>query len=309
MILAVDVGYGYTKYAYGGILGRFPSAVANVPVLTGVGESSVYRFNGSYYLVGEEAGWSDVIPTRTEDFLVNYSPLLIYHLFKKEHIGSVSTLCVSLSISEFDSKKERLASVCRSFAVNGEAFTQNVRVYPQGLGIWVSSGSPNNALIVDIGFNTLDVLTMIDGQPRPEYSFSFSNRGAGVVADAVNGLINAKFPGSFLTPFMADSIIANGGKFKFFRREYDFSDFIGRQKKIFAEGVLSAVLSESRLKDILSYIDEFIIAGGGAYFIPLETADRYGFTIPENPEFANVKGFLLAAEGENTVPEDGEGGV
>lgn len=295
MILAVDVGYGYTKYAHGDVLDKFPSAVAPVPAITGFGESRAYLYNGSRYLVGENALWSDVISTRTEDFLINYSPLLIYHLLKRENIGSVSTLCVSLSIAEFTSRKDALASVCRSFAVNGETFEQEVKVYPQGLGIWVSSGSPGNAIIVDIGFNTLDVLTMIEGEPRPEYSFSFSNRGVGVITDAVNSMINSRFPGASLTPFMADSILMNGGRFRFFRREYDFSDFINRQKENFSREVLSLVLSESRLKDILSHIDTFIIAGGGAHFMSREMADRYGFVIPENPEFANVRGFLIAA--------------
>ena len=300
MILAVDVGYGYTKYACGDILNKFPSAVAPVPAITGFGESRAYLYNGSRYLVGENALWSDVISTRTEDFLINYSPLLIYHLLKKEGMESVSTLCVSLSIAEFSTRKDALASVCRRFTVNGETFEQDVKVYPQGLGIWVSSGSPENAVIVDIGFNTLDVLTMIEGEPRPEYSFSFSNRGVGVVTDAINGLINSRFPGSSLTPFMADSILMNGGRFRFFRREYDFSDFINRQRESFSSEVLSLVLSESRLKDILSYMDTFIIAGGGAHLISGTTADRYGFVIPEEPEFANVKGFLIAA-GESGV--------
>lgn len=298
MILAVDVGYGYTKYACEKVSGKFPSAVAHVPAVTGFGESSAYTFNGSCYLVGEDAVWSDTISTRTEDFLENYSPLLIYHLFKKENIKSVDMLCVSLSIAEFKSKKDTLAAACRNFTVNGEIYKQEVKVYPQGLGIWVYAGSPANALIVDIGFNTLDVLTVADGRPRPENSFSFSNKGAGLITDAVNSWINANFQGNSLSPVMADKILLNGGKFKIFRKEYDLSEFLDKQKRIFANDVLSAVLSESRLKDILSYIDEFIVAGGGAYFIPPETADRYGFRIPYKPEFANVRGFLKAAESE-----------
>ena len=295
MILAVDVGYGYTKYAYREQVGKFPSAVAYVPAITGFGERSVYIYSDSYYLVGENAMWSDTISTRTDDFLLNYSPLLVYHLLKKEGIRDVGTLCLSLSIAEYRHKKDKLESICKNFVVNKEEFTQRVIVFPQGVGIWVDVGRPDNALIVDAGFNTLDVLTVLDSRPRPEYSFSFSNSGVGIIVDAIKGWFNSNFPGTSLSPVMADRIIMNKGKFTFYRKEYDISSFLKKQEKFFAEKILSAVLSESRLKDVLSFIDNFVIAGGGAYFVPGEVAEKYMFSIPEKPEFSNVRGFLRAA--------------
>ncbi len=301
MILAVDVGYGYTKYAYQDKLSKFPSAVAHIPALTGFGETSTYTYNGSYYLVGENARLSETIPTRTENFLVKYSPLLLYHLFKKEGLKSVDTLCVSLSIAEFREKKDDLEEVCKVFTVNNEVYRQKeVVVFPQGLGIWITSGAPKDAIIVDIGFNTLDVLTIIDSKPRPEYSFSLSNMGVGNIIDAINDWVNSHFPGNSLSPHMADEILLNGGKFKIFRKQYDLSDFIEEQKRLFADDVISSVLSASKLKKVLLSIDEFIIAGGGAYYIPQEVADKHGFYIPENPEYANVKGFLIAAQSEES---------
>jgi plasmid segregation protein ParM len=292
MIVAVDVGYGYTNYAYDGVLGKFPSTIANIPVITNFGENDTYSYNNTTYLVGDNAKFSNTIPTRTENFLIKYSPLLIYHLFKEQNIKKVDALCTSMSISEYRTKSQEIEKRCSNFIVNGESFSQKVFVFPQGLGIWVDASEPKNALIIDIGLNTLDILTVIDSKPSPEYSFSFTNKGIGIITDSINYWVNSNFTGNSISQERASEILKNNGKFKRFRKEYDISDFINKQKEIFAENTLAYIFSNSKLNDILPDIDNLILAGGGAYYIPKYIVDKFGVRISNEPEYANVRGFL-----------------
>jgi len=296
MILAVDVGYGHTKYAFNKTLSKFPTAVASVSVTGTYGSDDSYLFNGERYLVGENAEYSDVIiPTRTEDFLVKYSPLFIYHTVKREKIeNNINTIVLSLSLAEFSKKESDLKEACSNFFINGVNYKYDCLVYPQGMGIWNDIDSPDNAVIVDIGYNTIDIITFINGSPKKELSFGISDVGVCNIVDSISDYRNRKFDGMFVNQHDANEILYKGGSFSIMRKKYDISDFINEQKKIYAKRILS--LLETRLKNVLNKIDKYVIAGGGAYFIPKEMVDKYSLTIPERPEYSNVAGFLKVAE-------------
>jgi plasmid segregation protein ParM len=302
-VLATDIGYSYVKYAFGQDEGKFPSAVTPVDVVqdNNIGEKTSYSFNGRNYFVGERAlRLSNVLLTRSENFLIDYSPLFICEILKRESIRKVGTLCLSLSIAEFKSKYSALENACRRFIINNTLQEHTIEVFPQGFGIWAYCERPRNAVVVDIGFNTIDVLGIENGEVNPEYSFGYKDIGVCIIASVISDWINKNFDGAFLSEMEANEILVNNGEFSFFRRKYNVSGVIERKKAEYTQNILGTVFKQPKLRDFLKKIDAFIIAGGGAYFIDENLKEKYGIYIPENPEYSNVLGFLSESSQRNT---------
>lgn len=294
-VLATDIGYSYVKYAFKGHKSKFTSAITPVDVMrnNGIGKKTSYSFNGKDYFVGDRAlRLSNVLLTRSDNFLVKYSPLFIYETLKRESIKEVGTLCVSLSIAEFKSKYDELENVCKRFIVNDTLQEHNIEVFPQGFGIWATCGKPINAVVVDIGFNTIDVLGIENGEVNPEYSFGYKDIGVCIITSTISDYINENFDGAFLSEIEANEILVNKGEFSFYRRKYNISDLIESKKAEYTQNILETVFKQPKLKDFLKKIDVFIVAGGGAYFIDESLKKEYGIYIPTQPEYSNVLGFL-----------------
>lgn len=302
VILSVDTGYSFIKYAYKDDTGnlrydKFITAVApGESDDLGIGEKSSIRYNGGEYLVGEKALYrGSILPTRSSDFLTTYSPLFLYKIIKERSLHP-DLITLSLSISEFKAKSRALMQTCENFIVNDTVFSFNVKVFPQGLGIWKYVGSPDNAVILDIGFNTIDVLSVIDGVPVPELSAGYTDMGVCEIASAVSEHISSNIVKSYVPEVSVVQVLAVG-RFKYKRQEYDISDLIEAKKEAYTKRIFETISKSSKLKTVLDRIDAFIVAGGGAYFIDDDLKKSYGFVIPDKPEYANVLGFVKLAGG------------
>lgn len=302
VILSVDTGYSFIKYAYKDNAGsvrydKFITAVA--PAETddpGIGRKSSVRFNRGEYLVGEKALYKgNVLPTRSNDFLTTYSPLFLHKIVEDRGLYP-DLITLSLSISEFRAKSAVLKQACGSFVINDTVFSFRVKVFPQGLGIWKYVGSPENAVIIDIGFNTIDILSVIDGQPVPELSAGYTDMGVCEIASAVSEHLSANIVKSYVPEVSVVQVLA-AGRFKYKRREYDISGLIEAKKETYTKRIFETISKSSKLRTVLDRIDTFIVAGGGAYFIDDDLKKSYGFVVPDKPEYANVLGFVKLAEG------------
>lgn len=290
-ILSTDIGYSYTKYAYAGVLSKFPSIVSKAGNADYIGESKNYEYGGNKYNVGAVFGDPN-ISTRTDDFLTKYSPLLLAHIFNKENIRP-DLICVSLSISEYKEKELKLKNAVSKFIVNDELYEQEVMVFPQGMGIWVAAGKPENAVIIDIGYNTVDIFAVKDGSPVRDYSKGFPGIGTCILANNVSQYISSKFNGMFIPELEANKYLQDK-KAKIHRQELDLAGFIEDKKEDYADTIINAILTAPEVKNIIDKTDDFIVAGGGAYYIPEDIKKKYNITIPDKPEYANVIGFLRA---------------
>jgi len=300
-ILATDIGYGDVKFAYmkeGKLVRKkFPTAVARVTGRDSFGEgfmgtsASTIEYMKKHYMVGEEAlNYPErLIPTRTPDFNITYSPLILYFIFKRENVRP-EAISISLSIAEFKSKKEEIKKVCSKFFVNGEYFEQEVVVFPQGIGIWKKAGSPQNAIIIDIGHNTVDVLAIKNGKPDRELSFGIDNMGTSMIATEIRNYIMKRF-NELITEHEAKEILAKG-KFMLYRKEIPLEEIIEELKKEYSDQVFNSILQHTGLREFFKRAEKVILAGGGAYFFSKEVQEKYGIEIPESPEFANTEGFF-----------------
>ena len=300
MIFSIDVGYSFVKYAYsfdGDIVkDKFITAVAPAEGFDpGIGVKSSVVYKSTEYVVGEKALYmAKVLPTRSKDFLENYTPLLLYEALKRKNV-SPDVVIFSVSIADFKDKALSIKNACESFEVNGEVFRFDVKVYPQGLGIWQYTGSYSNALILDIGFNTIDVLAVLGGEVVPELSGGYSDMGVCEIASDVAEYISSNITKDYVPELSVIKILADG-KFKYMRREYDISDIVNLKKKEYTKRVFDIFSGSQKLKTLLDKVDTLIVAGGGAYFLDEDLKKSYGIITPKDPEYTNVLGFIKLEE-------------
>ena len=180
--LIIDPGYSAVKWAWvkgGEVHGPFrePTAVAEVPgwslVVDGPGGECGIGWRGNRYLVGDEALISGLpLPTLADGFLYETAlPLFLKKLTADERPDTVVVLISPADFALKDWIKEVVEEV-----LPGVKFMAMV----QGAGVWVEAGRPESAVIVDIGFNTVDCIPVVRGNLRRELCFAL--KGAGLVS-------------------------------------------------------------------------------------------------------------------------------
>ncbi|GEM_PF-2282821 len=317
-LLATDTGYSYLKGAWkeeGKLrLVRIPSAVAqfedNTSGLEGALTPDIH-YKGNYYLAGERAKNFEtrLIDTYQEDFSVVYTPVLIYELMRENRILP-EKVCVSIALSEFDKeiivfdpegkikrgkKKKLIRDYVSSFEINGERFRFEVLVFPQGVGIWLDVGTPENAVIVDIGDRTVDLVFVRGGQiVGAGYTTGFQNEGTMKMADTlareVKKLTKKPVDLKKAKMWLEEDKIVYGGK------EIDLKPIKERIALHYMREIITKLNSKPEIKDFIDTYGKVIFAGGGARFVPEEIKEYFGIEIPKEPEFSNVRGFLKALE-------------
>jgi len=309
--LVTDIGYGDTKFAWKEgektRFGKFPTAIVRrgrarvYPSMEGIGSVSLEMvFEGISYVVGEQAfDFGKPISTRRKGFIPTYAPLLVAKMVK-EAGKDFERLVVSVAISDYTREHvEALKKRLQKFTVNDKDYSfKNILVLPQGYGIYrdvFPEGTDKKVVVVDIGFNTIDISYYVGGEPIKDNFRGLPGYGA---ARIINNLLEKvkEETGEQISELELNKAIKEGGKLKFYSREYDISDLIEEEKEFYAEEVIAEI--ESSLGDVWKRADYRIIAGGGGYFIPEDFKKEYSLTVPESPEFSNVRGFLTAVKGE-----------
>ena len=270
--LVFDPGYSSVKWAVadGGGVGpvtREPTAVAEVPDWAAradmPGDAGGIEWRGRRFLVGEEALMAGLpLPTLADGFLTELAiPLFLRSIRERVNFDRAAVL-----ISPADSAlKGRIEAVAREAL--GEVETVFVA---QGAGIWFEAGGPSDALVLDVGFNTVDVLVVSRGRVRRDLSFSI--RGAGLV--------------SFLErverddPFMLARRLEGGDARLAEAAAEHYPGWLWRQ--------LEARTEWRRRPDAA-----VIAGGGGARFL----RGVRGVRVVRRPETANVRGVAAMVEG------------
>ena len=296
-VLITDIGYGDTKYWYQSdeehVKGKIPTLIAPVNRLVdqkGPGKKTSYRYGDKLYLVGDEARYaSHIIMSTTKDFIPSYSPLMVARIASglslEEEESPFDLLVVSLSIKDWF-LSNRMVEVLSKFVVNGCLFSQKVEVFPQGLGIWVEAGARDNIMIVDIGYNTVDVAVFVDGELNPDLSFAIRGFGAikfiSEIAEHLNSNSNEEFTPNEICYMLQKSD-------SFFERMG-----VKNEAKACAvdwfQVLWERLNARESFRKAALYMD-ICISGGGARFAKLIELPSYVEVMDTEPEFANVNGF------------------
>ena len=310
MKIAIDVGFGDTKVV--SFLNKkinklkFPTAISYYKSGFNLGDFSkkelIYNMNGVDYLVGVDA-IKDALTTRDIDFLIKFSPLFIYKALTnlnliKENID----LALGLPLLYYSDYSDALKKSMINSKVNDLEFKnyiKTVRVYPQGVGILmnqmiddnmkINSSKIKNSIIVDVGYNTVDIIVTSEGKAIKNECAFYENKG---IIELVNGVKNA-----VRNEFKIEISEAEAQKI-LIDKEFlhtDFSKTINIEKQKYAEWLDFEL--KGKFKDRFVRADEIIISGGGANYLK-EFSNKKNFTISSS-EYSNAIGFLKLSTNEN----------
>lgn len=293
--MSIDLGYGDVKIALKKedgtmMVAKYPSAVAKVnPKRFGAGEA--VEFEGDHYLIGEHAINYKPVEMNDYETLERYSPLLIFHAFRK--YGEFDTIVTGLSIRQEDNSgdfKERLSN----FVIDGDEYNLDVKLLPQGIGAKIVTekqfGDITNYLVCDGGFNTVDLVPVFDSKADIHSVDALENRG---IIEVVNELIDF-ISGEYnieLTPKEAKFALDNRS-IEIYGKEIDLSDEIAHITIEYSKDLVRQI--ERKFKKSWHKFQKVIIVGGLSHFVDASVYEHLA-TVPKG-EFYNTVGFLQYAE-------------
>ncbi|MCX8158613.1 MAG: ParM/StbA family protein [Candidatus Diapherotrites archaeon] len=271
-IAVIDPGYGNFKIGKldtssgKWIITTQPSIVSEVPEwqyqsMSGIGVSASVEYKGNKYLVGTLAqSYGLTIPS----FSPNWLEELACPLFTLSFCKEVQEVYVLLSPADWG-RKEEIKNVL------AEVGYLDVKFAPQGIGIWLEAEAPKNSVVIDIGYNTVDIMFTLDGKPIRELCFALKECG----------LV------SFLEKLTKDdpSRLAR-------LLEQGEEELVDKAKRHYFPWLLKKLSVRNEWRQMMK-VDVKIYGGGGAYFLPDHEKLKEDVIVPERPEIANVKGFLL----------------
>lgn len=323
--LGLDLGFGDVKLVFSfnsgngssrqKILKKFPTAIAYAKdgIIGDLGKSEKrYAFNGKDYFVGTSAlQCRDVFSTRDIDFLMTYSPLLAWVAVEQslqshpdtESISSaMKKICLGMPLAHFHSKRERLLDIMKKSRVSDSSLqfdAIDVRAQGQGIlfdfmiddsGVPISDRLSMNVLVVDIGFNTVDILGVVDGRPSREWSGMLERGGISRIGEQVGSFLQREF--NFELPEQAIKDVLQKKEIALYGATKDISLAIRKASEEYAVWLLQEI--RSRWEGFLKKADQLILAGGGAYYVVDSFCSVYPqefLHVPEKPEYSNALGF------------------
>ena len=307
-IVVADFGYGDVKYIVSDRefkttkKGKFPNAVAKASKFlnkSNYTQDNLITYNGKKFLVGEEAALHSPLTTRSFSYLKKYSPLLLIKLMIMEGIDKIDALVTGLALSDFN-RKDEYEKALSAFSFDGRAVEiPKVLILPQGYGIYLDfvskKGKIPGVLVIDIGYNTVDVgYINKEGKFDVSYSKAYENEGIVKIVEGLAEYIREEIhrlpiPEPIIKQALVDRKIEISGE------EYNLSDVIDELSEDYAEYLLGKI--EADYKTIMGLSKFVIVAGGGARFVRNYLEDMGNIFIPEEPEFANVRGYYQAMKG------------
>ncbi|MDQ7032239.1 MAG: hypothetical protein Q9M37_05930 [Desulfonauticus sp.] len=269
--IIIDPGYSSVKFAVLNgkkakvkrertVLAQLPSWGVSFDTL-GVGNNGKegMEWQGKRWLVGPPALNGLQLQVGKKELFYIVLPL---YLQKLEAAEKAEEVIVCVSLADWDVTKILQQEVLVQVH---PALPAKTKFLPQGLGIWLQAGRPKDCIVLDIGFNTVDVLPFQNGKPQKSLAFSIS--GAGLV--------------SFLSLARRDDpreiakALENGDE---------------EMEKILKQHYLTWLEEKLNVRQEWQEIKELprMYGGGGAYFVEGKKVKKV-----KNPELANVQGIVV----------------
>jgi len=171
--ISIDIGYGHCKVLYAGKLVKFPTAISYANDLgISCGEMNSYEFEGKQYSVGSDAS-DESFSTTDYKLLYKFAPLIVFHILSKfDRVNADTPININTGLSIVDwVHKDGFIDRLSCIEVNGKKIDLDVTLIPQGAGVavdWVENQNnsiyPNKLSVIDIGFNTINLIYMEKGR-------------------------------------------------------------------------------------------------------------------------------------------------
>ncbi|MCI4453928.1 MAG: ParM/StbA family protein [Thermodesulfobacterium sp.] len=288
-VIGIDIGFGQVKVVSENLALKFPSQIAQF--LEGeLSDVPVVQHNGLQYVVGEEAtAFRHKLSLSTVELLIRYSPVLLKRALMEIGEGG-EYFVVSGLPPRFRHMGDEFSRVLKS--VEG---VKEVWVVPQGAGILEDVKdyilAQGGALILDIGFNTVDYLSVrVKGNDFiKERGGTIEGLGVKSAVEIFRNLLPPDLgflrnePYVFLVPYFAKGRASLVGK------EFLLQEEKAKASKLWTEQIYLRLQEE--IGELIIRKPVFVVAGGGAYFIDRTLFGRHLY-IPVEPDFSNARGYF-----------------
>ena len=302
MQIAIDVGYGDVKVATKQGLFKFHNAIAfsgAASVDYGQNALEVFTFNDIEYVVGDQALLNSPFITRDYGYLYEYVPLLIYKALKMANVSLSEKiqLITGLSLKDWD-KAEQFGERLTNIFVNNEYYKiepENIKIVPQGKGIYIDYKSKNQIkendyfAIVDIGYNTFDFLTFLNGKPVPNKNYA-NTLGVNTLIQEIQKILNRQYNVLF-----SEQECKNHLRQKSIRigaKSYDITTIVHKEVQKYFKLIKNEIMAKNM--ELMNRVYGVVISGGGAYLLEEIKANIFDHQVYSCApyEFANVRGYL-----------------
>jgi hypothetical protein len=287
-VLGIDIGFGQVKVVVQDRAFKFPSQIAQF--LEGdLSDVPAVEHDGMWYVVGEEAtAFRHKLSLSTVELLIKYSPVLLKRTLLEMGEGG-EYFVVSGLPPRFRHMGEEFSRALQT--VDG---VRKVLVVPQGAGILEDVRdyvrSYGEALILDIGFNTVDYLSVrVKGNDFvKERGGTIEGLGVKSAVEIFRSLLPAEVgflrnePYVFLVPYFAKGRLTLAGREVFLLEEK------AKASKLWTEQIYLRLQEE--IGELIKSKPVFVVAGGGAYFLDRSLFEREVY-IPLEPDFSNARGY------------------
>lgn len=321
-ILALDIGYGYTKGTVGGAIVNFPSVIG-LPedikyqggvIGDGVAVSTIQdislELNGRQLFVGDLAltqsrdPWS---PQGRERVVSIEMIALALAAISELKISGQINLVTGLPVDWYPDKEKLINQLKgnhelkRAGRETAAVFIDNVIVVPQPFGTIYTRLLSNEAKmidrgllrkrigIIDVGMHTTDFVQA--NPPNLQYIEAGSNSIESAMGSIYNQVIEAvkNEHQTTLSLHQADQVVRSG-KITVFGKKYSIAPILEPILQAVSQRIASATPQTwgSRARDI----DELFMSGGGASSIGPYLTDYPHLQIIEESALANVRGYL-----------------
>ncbi len=294
--LAIDLGYGHIKIRFDGKFYKFPTSVA-FAVDTGIsfGDGDTVKYKGEEYYVGEDAVVLETFNTTDFAFKTQFDPIIVFHALKKLNLIEDAEnrniqLTLTLSLTDWKHKDEYLKELS-NFVVDDKSFHfENIILIPQGAGVYMTFMSkreehPESAIVIDLGFQTINYIFYEHGNPQRAHSKGFSGHGVSSIIRAFSTYLESTFSMPFSDSEAQKIFLKEKFKFSGIDRP-EVAQKIVELKNQFVKRLFNSVLTAE--KKLLATSDHVILAGGGCYLLQEVILPENVEFIDKPYEFANV---------------------
>lgn len=327
-VLAVDVGYGNTKFAYreasGNVTtGMFPSLAQYSPEhsIAATGGSAFQTrditevtVEGTQYEVGPgvslTAAYGRTGRVLTDDYVRtnNYVALLAGAIYRSgfKHIERLVLGLPVHTLEKFAMElKDRFTGEL-NFG-QGTVKVDRVSVVPQPIGSLTYSTALRKGpkepkadhLVIDVGYYTTDWV-FVNGFTIDDRRSNGRPGGASQILQRIAANIGKEYGERVYDIERIDECLRHGSAFHFYNREIDLAPYLAEAQQL----IRAVALDIKNHVGPVEGVRAIILSGGGADLY--ESAVRTTFPLTsiellQNPCFANAIGFLLVGESVPTV--------
>jgi hypothetical protein len=284
----------------GDSLNKIPTNISysNDIMGTNLGACKSYEFEGEKFTIGSNTENSNSFSTTNFDFKLKFEPLIIKNY--RDFIGvpddEVPEVVLSLALVDWK-HRDKLEESCSEYQVNGVTIRNKVSFIPQGIGAYTdyissfnNSIHPSTAFVIDIGYNTVNVLHFSEGNVNPESCKGYPNHGVSSIIKLFTQFLESKYSHSY-SEHEAINIFIKGTYEYQGSLQQDVSEYIEKLKIQFVQNLFQSILANDR--KLINTSKVVIIAGGGAYYLQdVEFPNNVKF-VSSPYEFSNARGMSL----------------